>query len=141
MIDVENYIVNIVNDRLKEEIPDVQVHSSHIRSPSVFPCVMIYESDSVTYDAIRFGDGIERYVEVRYTVEVCTNDQNGKKEKAKRISKVVDDVMQGMGFYRTARQYTFGTNESAIFVALSAYRGLVGESPSGEENEFIVYRR
>ena len=141
MIDVESYVIDRVNKRIKEKGLTVQVHSSHVRSPSKFPCVMIYESDSTTYDAIRFGDGIERYAEVRYTVEVCTNDNKGKKEKAKQISGIIDDEMQSMGFYRASRQYTFGTNESSVFVALSTYRGLIGESPSDEENQFTVYRR
>lgn len=141
MIDVENFVVDQVNKRIKAEGLTVQIHSSHVRSPSKFPCVMIYESDSATYEAIRFVDGVERYAEVRYTIEVCTNDKTGKKEKAKQISGIIDDAMQGMGFYRASRQYTFGTNESAIFVALSTYRGLIGESPSGDENDFKVYRR
>ena len=102
---------------------------------------MIYESDSATHEPTRTGDGVERFAEVRYTVEVCTNDNTGKKEKAKQISSIVDNEMQAMGFYRASRQYTFGTNESAIFVALTTYRGLVGESPSGDENQFTVYRR
>ena len=90
---------------------------------------------------IRFGDGIERFAEVRYTAEVCTNDHKGKKETAKQIMTIVDDAMQEIGFYRDSKQYTFGTNESSVLVVLSTYRGLVGESPSGDENEFIVYRR
>ena len=141
MIDVENYVIDRVHKRIKEEKIPAKIHSSHVRSPSEFPCVMIYESSNTTYEATRFGDGIERHAELRYTVEVCTNDKQGKKEKAKRISAIVDDVMQEMGFYRAARQYTFGTNESAIFVALSTYRGLVGENPSGDKNELTVYRR
>lgn len=141
MIDVENYVVDMVCKRLQDEAPPVQVHSIHMRSPSVFPCVMIYESSNVTYEGTRAADGIERHAELRYTVEVCTNDTTGAKQNAKRISKMIDDVMQGMGFYRASRQYTFGTNESSVFVVFTAYRGLVGEGPSGDDSQLIVYRR
>ena len=141
MIDVENYVIDRVHQRIKEHGLDVHIHSSHVRSPSKFPALMLYESDNTTYDMIRFGDGIERFAEVRYTAEVCTNEQKGKKETAKQIVAIVDDAMQEMGFYRDSKQYTFGMNESSVFVALSTYRGLVGESPSGDKNEYKVYRR
>lgn len=141
MIDVENYVIDQVAQRLQGENPPVHVYSSHVRSPSVFPCVMIYELSNVTFDGTRAADGIERHADLRYTVETCTNDTTGKKENAKRISKLVDDVMQGMGFYRESKQYSFGTNESSIFVALTTYRGLVGEGPSGDDTQLVVYRR
>lgn len=141
MIDVENYVVDKVCNRIQNETPPVQVYSSHVRSPSAFPCVMLYESSNVSYEGTRAADGIERHAELRYTVEVCTNDKTGAKENAKRISKMIDDTMQGMGFYRDSRQYTFGTNESSVFVVLTAYRGLVGEGPSGDDSQLIVYRR
>lgn len=141
MIDVENYVVDKISQIIQNEAPEVQVYSSHLRSPSVFPCVMIYESANGSYEATRAADGIERHAELRYTVEVCTNDTSGKKENAKRLSRIIDDAMQEMGFYRNSKQYTFGTNESSIFVALTTYRGLVGEGPSGDMENLIVYRR
>lgn len=141
MIDVENHVIDKIRQRIKTEGLEVQIHSSHVRSPSVFPCLMIYESDNTTYEGIRFSDGVERYAEVRYTVEICTNDNTGKKESAKRISEIVDTTMQTMGFYRASKGYTFDTNESSVFVALLTYRGLVGESPSSDANDFKVYRR
>ena len=141
MIDVENYVVDRVYRRFKDEPLKVKIHSTHVRSPSEFPCLMLYESASSTYDLIRFGDGIERYANVRFTAEICTNDRQGKKEKAKKILNVLDDEMQAMGFYRASRNYTFGTDESSVFIALATYRGLVGESPSGDGNDLKVYRR
>ena len=141
MIDVENYVIDRVNRRFKDESVKLRIHSSHVRSPSEFPCLMLYESSSSTYDATRFGDGIERHANIRFTAEICTNDKQGKKEKAKRILGVLDDEMQAMGFYRASRNYTFGTDESSVFIALATYRGLVGEGPSGDENDLRVYRR
>lgn len=141
MIDVENYVVDKVTQRIQGETPPIQVYSSHVRTPSVFPCVMIYESSNTTYEATRAADGIERHAELRYTVEVCTNESTGRKENAKRISSIIDDVMQGMGFYRDSKQYTFGTNESSVFTVLTAYRGLVGEGPSGDKTKLVIYRR
>ena len=140
MIDVENYVINRVKQEIETEDITARIYSSHQRSPSEFPCVMIYESSNSTYEETR-TDGVERHAEVRYSIEVCTNDKQGKKENAKRIANIVDRAMQGMGFYRASRYYSFGTNESSIVVALMTYRGLVGESPSGEENDYTVYRR
>ena len=141
MIDVESHVVDMVHKRLDADMPGVRVYSSHVRSPSEFPCVMIYESSNGTFEPTRGIDGREHHAEVRYTIEVCTNDAVNKKENAKRISKLIDGTMQGMGFFRASRNYDFGTNESSIFVVLLTYRGLIGESPSGNENDLIVYRR
>lgn len=141
MIDVENYVIDKVAQHVHADTPSAQIYSSHVRTPSVFPCVMIYESSNTTYEDTRTADGIERHAEVRYTIEICTNDTTGKKENAKRLMRVIDDAMQEMGFYRASRQYTFGTNESSVFVALTTYRGLVGEGPSGDDTNLIVYRR
>lgn len=141
MIDVENYVIDKVAQSISYETPPVQIYSSHVRTPSTFPCVMIYESSNTTFEGTRTVDGVERHAEVRYTIEICTNDTTGKKENAKRLMRIIDDAMQEMGFYRASRQYTFGTNESSVFVALTTYRGLVGEAPSSDDTHLMVYRR
>lgn len=141
MIDVENYVIDRVSELLATEHPDVRVLSSHVRTPSEFPCVMIYESANTTFDGTRWVDGVERHAEIRFTIEVCTNDRTGKKEKAKQISETIDGEMQRMGFFRASRNYTFGTAESSIFIVMSAYRGLVGEGAGGNEESLYVYRR
>ncbi len=141
MIDIENYVVNMVSEQLKDETPKVNLVSSHVRTPSKFPCVMVYESGSKTLETTRWIDGKERHAELRYTVSVCTNDKTGKKENAKRIFKKIDDVMQGMGFFRASRNFDFQAAESSIFTITAAYRGLVGEGADESETNMYVYRR
>lgn len=141
MIDVENYVVNEIAEAIKGESPEVHLVSSHVRTPSEFPCVMVYESGNATFEPTRWVDGVERHAELRYTIEVCTNDKVGKKENAKRLAKKIDDVLQGMGFYRASRQYNFQTADSSIFIITMAYRGLVGEGPESSEANLYVYRR
>lgn len=141
MIDVENYVVDKIKSLMADAMPAVRVIGSHVRTPSEFPCVMIYESANNTFEGTRWIDGIERHAEIRFTVEVCTNDRTGKKEHAKKISEAIDNEMQRMGFFRASRSYTFGTAESSIFIVMSAYRGLVGEGSGDDENSMYVYRR
>ena len=141
MIDVENFIVNKVSELFTDETPAVNVVSAHVRSPAEFPCVMVYESGSKTFEATRWIDGKERHAELRYTVSVCTNDKVGKKENAKQIFKKIDDLMQNLGMYRTSRQYEFQAAESSMFTITAAYRGLVGEGPDESETNLYVYRR
>ena len=141
MIDIENYVINSVREALKDEKPAVHIVGSLIRTPSEFPCVMVYESANRTFEATRWIDGKERHAEIRYTVSVCTNDKVAKKENAKRIFNAIDDTMQAMGFYRASRQYDFQAAESSIFTITSAYRGLVGEGPGESKTNMFVYRR
>lgn len=141
MIDVEAYVINGISEVLIDETPKVHVVGALIRTPSVFPCVMAYESANSTFEPTRGTDGIERHAEVRYTVSVWTNDNVSKKENAKRIFKKIDDFMQDKGFYRASRQYDFQTAESSIFTITAAYRGLVGEGPDESETNMYVYRR
>ncbi len=142
MIDIENAVIDSVSKMLKEkfELNDSAIRSIHLNTPPCFPCVMIYESVNSTFVGTYDEKG-EHHVNLRYTVEVYTNDASGKKQKAKAIASAIDAHMLGLGFYRSSKHYTFGTNESTIFVVTCSYRGVAGESYSGAANEVMIYRR
>lgn len=141
MIDVENHVIDGISEMLTGKFPGVRILSSHVRAPSEFPCVMIYESGNSTLEKTRGIDGTERHAEIRFTVEVHTNDRSGKKQRAKEISNAIDSEMQRIGFFRASRGYTFGTAESSICIVSTAYRGLVGEGAEGDQKILYVYRR
>ena len=140
MTDIENFVVDSVYRKLAAAHPGISVHSEHLNIPPAFPCVMIYESSNVTYE--RTWDELgEHHAAIRFTVEIYTNDLNGKKRAAKQILEEVDAAMLGMGFIRSMKQYSFGTNESSLFAVTAGYQGIAGESYSGHENEIVIYRR
>ncbi len=140
MIDIESYVVDAVTRALKALRPDIAVYSEHVNAPAKFPCVMLYESSNTTFTPTWDAQG-EHHAEVRYAVEVYTNDLNGKKRAAKAIAKAVDETMLGLGFARASKQYSFGTNESTLFAVSLSYIGLAGESCSSDPNEITIYRR
>lgn len=141
MIDVENYIVNHIISVLSEPFPEARVLSSRARTPSEFPCVVLYESGNKTLESTRWIDGIERHAEIRFTAEVYTNDRSGKKEKAKNILAVIDTEMQKLGFFRTSHSYSFTSAESTICGITAAYRGIVGEGAEASQESLYIYRR
>ena len=142
MIEIENAVIDSVSQMLKKrfKLKADAIRSVHLNTPPCFPCVMIYESSNSTLEATCDEQG-EHHINVRYTVEVYTNDATGKKQKAKEIASAIDDHLIALGFFRGSKQYTFGTNESTVFVITSSYRGVVGESYSGAANEVMIYRR
>ena len=140
MIDIETNVVDAVTRALLPLYDGIAVYSEHSNVPAKFPCVMIYEASNVTFTATWDEKG-EHHAEVRYTVEVYTNDLNGKKRLAKEIAGIVDGVMLGLGFARASRQYSFGMNESTLFAISASYIGVAGESYSGSADEIMIYRR
>lgn len=142
MIDIENAVFDSVSKLLKRKfgLTASAIRSAHVNAIPCFPCVMLYESSNSTLESTADELG-EHHADVRYTVEVYTNDESGKKQKAKAIANAIDAHMLGLGFFRNARQYTFGTNESTVFTITASYRGVAGESYSGAANEVMIYRR
>lgn len=141
MIDVENYIVDHITSALHETFPEVRALSSRMRTPSEFPCVMLYESGNKTLESTRWIDGVERHAEIRFTAEVYTNDRSGRKEKAKNILAAIDTEMQKLGFFRASHNYSFTYAESTICGITAAYRGIVGEGAEADLDTLYVYRR
>lgn len=140
MIDIENRIIDGIAKLVRSEFQNVTVHSTHINSPPEFPCVMVYETANATlYDTS--DERGEHHAELRYVVEVYTNDINGKKQRAKTILNAIDSYLIGLGFFRTSRYYTVDTNESTIFAATCTYGCVAGESYSGNDNQIMIYRR
>lgn len=140
MIDIENRVIDGIKKVVTGKFPGAAVYSTHINSPPVFPCVMAYESSNVMY--VRTSDECgEHHANLSYTVEVYTNDKEGKKQKAKAISNAIDAYLIGLGFLRTSKHYTFGTNESTVFVSTCTYSCVAGESYSGDANKIMIYRR
>ena len=142
MIDIENIVFDGVSKMLKAKfkLGATAVRSTHLNTPPCFPCVMLYESSNTTLTDT-FDEKGEHHANVRFTVEIYTNDASGKKQKAKDIAAAIDEHMIGLGFYRSSKHYTYNTNESTIFVVTCSYRCVAGESYGGAANETMIYRR
>lgn len=140
MIDIENRIIDGVSKLVRGKFQNVAIHSTHINSPPEFPCVMVYETSNSTLYETSDECG-EHHAELRYVVEVYTNNISGKKQKAKAILNAIDAYMIGLGFFRASKYYTVGTNESTVFAATCTYGCVAGESYSGDAEQIMIYRR
>lgn len=141
MIDIENIIIDAVSKSLEEKFPKAVVTGGYPRHPQKFPTVHIYESDNVAYQNTIGSDHVERHATLTYTVTIFVNDATNKKGHARNILHVVDECLTKLGMHRTMNNYGFRGNESTIYSITTMYSCLAGESPSGAENEVMIYGR
>lgn len=143
MTDIENIVFDGLKKHMLAKFSDLKensIRSEHMNSPPVFPCIMAYESSNSTLEATADERG-EHHANLRYTIEVYTNNKNGKKQKAKELANAIDAYMLELGFSRASKQYTIGANESTTFVVTCGYRCVSGESYAGDDNTIMIYRR
>lgn len=143
MTDIENVVFDGLKKHMLAKFSDLKensIRSEHMNSPPVFPCIMAYESSNSTLEATADERG-EHHASLRYTIEVYTNNKNGKKQKAKELANAVDAYMLDLGFLRASKQYTIGANEATTFVVTCSYRCVAGESYAGDDNTIMIYRR
>lgn len=143
MTDIENIVFDGLKKHLLSRFSDLKenaIRSEHMNSPPVFPCIMAYESSNSTLESTADERG-EHHANLRYTIEVYTNNKNGKKQKAKELANAIDAYMLDLGFLRASKQYTIGANEATTFVVTCSYRCVAGESYAGDDNTIMIYRR
>lgn len=143
MTDIENIVFDGLKKHMLAKFSDLKensIRSEHMNSPPVFPCIMAYESSNSTLEATADERG-EHHANLRYTIEVYTNNKNGKKQKAKELANAIDAYMLDLGFLRASKQYTIGANEATTFVVTCSYRCVAGESYAGDDNTIMIYRR
>ena len=105
MIDIENIIVDMVTESVDSEFltehPGLCVYSKDVTVPESFPCVTVVMTDNRTERrTLTFSDPLEFHANVTLTINVYTNNENGKKELAKRIFGNIDDLLQRKHFTR-----------------------------------------
>lgn len=103
MKDVENELFTIVAKALREQYADIFVTGEAVYAPNQFPCVAFYEDDNYTSQADMDTSSQERFVILRYRVDVYTNDANGKKAKAKEIMSVIEPILYLKDFTRFSK--------------------------------------
>ena len=102
MIDIETQVFNKIATRIRAEYDPVTVYGEYVRAPSVFPSVMVTESDNYPLERTQTSDNVENHVVLVYEINVYSNKQAGKKTQCKDIFKLVDEEMSKMGFTRTS---------------------------------------
>lgn len=138
MIDMENKVVDTVRSAILLDSSATSFFSEPVAEIKKFPCVVIYESgNDVSLDHTTL-DKVENIAVVRYTVNVYSAKQNGKKAEAKHIFKVIDNAMSQMGFRRSATDVV-PSMDRTVHQIIAQYVGKVNLTVENGNNYYTVY--
>ena len=102
MITYENQLFTTITEKLRAYFPGIYVSGIFNLNPEQFPACYVEESDNYVLQSGRDQSLAENYVVVTYEVNVFSNLQIGKKQEAKAIMAVVDEIMDSLNFTRLA---------------------------------------
>ena len=122
MIDIENALFTEVKKALVGAFPNISVEGVEDYVPSSFPFVNFYESDNSTNRRTIDSSGIEKYARVTYVANVYSAKATGKKEEAKKILGIIDEIMTGHGFVRQSAR-PVATDDPTLHRRVARYRG------------------
>ena len=143
MILIENLIVDKVNtalSTLKQTYPTLTVVSEYVEAMETFPLVSVVEEDNYTHLETQDAELKDHAVNVAFSVNIYTNDQN-KKSTAKTIASAVDAEMLNNLFTRTFMGQTPNVDRTVYRITMR-YTAVVAE-PETEGNviTYQMYRK
>lgn len=125
MIDIENEVFNRIATRLREEFNPISVYGEYIKSPAVFPAVIIEERGNNAHERTQDSGSVENHARLMYEVNVYSNKQSGKKSECKSIFKVIDEEFASMGFTRTLKEPISNLEDATIYRMVGRYTAVV----------------
>ena len=125
MIDIENQVIDMVIKALREKFKTIYVYGEAVQVPAGYPCVTIVEQNNSVAQKYIDSGGIENAVDVMYEVNVYSNLSKGKKQEAKSIRNIVNDIMERVGFVRTISQPVINLNDISIYRILTRYEARI----------------
>lgn len=125
MIDIENEVFNRIATRLREEFNPISVYGEYIKSPAVFPAVIIEERGNSALERTQDSGSVENHARLMYEVNVYSNKQSGKKSECKSIFKVIDEEFASMGFTRTLKEPISNLEDATIYRMVGRYTAVV----------------
>ena len=134
MIDIENEVFNRIATRLREEFNPISVYGEYIKSPAVFPAVIIEERGNSAYERTQDSGSVENHARLMYEVNVYSNKQSGKKSECKSIFKMIDEEFASMGFTRILKEPIPNIEDATIYRMVGRYTAVVS-------TDKVIYRR
>lgn len=136
MIDIANIVIDTISKAVWIEYPKADVSADYDPTPSVFPCVFIYEASNIAYPR-SFDDALEdNHVTVMYVVDCFALDL----ETARKLRDICDATMQDMKFTRNYSAPTFNIDRT-IKRYTSRYTAVVGKPiQEGDTKIYQIYR-
>lgn len=133
MIDIENEVITLVTDELFANGISASVESVLNLNPSEFPTVCVEEIENSSYGLSADSSSNENHASVGYEINVFTNDVSGKKQKAKDILSVIDNMLIARGFSRISKTQLSLDNGTKMRI-IARYRAYVSKNQT-------IYRR
>ncbi len=134
MIDIENEVFNRIATRLREEFNPISVYGEYIKSPAVFPAVIIEERGNNAHERTQDSGSVENHARLMYEVNVYSNKQSGKKSECKSIFKMIDEEFASMGFTRILKEPIPNIEDATIYRMVGRYTAVVS-------TDKVIYRR
>lgn len=136
MTDIENKVFNTVAVALQTLFPGIAVYGEYLETPEVFPCVTIEEADNYVPSAFLSTTNREYATDLMYSVNVYTNNVNGRKSEAKKIADAIDEQFTALGFRRSLRNQTPNIDRSKYRITMR-YVGRV----TTHNTAYAIYNR
>lgn len=133
MIDIENEVITLVTDELFAKGISASVESVLNLNPSEFPTVFVEEIENSSYGMSADSSSNENHASVGYEINVFTNDVSGKKQNAKEILAVIDNMLIARGFSRISKTQLSLDNGTKMRI-IARYRAYVSRNQT-------IYRR
>lgn len=133
MIDIENEVITLVTDELFAKGISASVESVLNLNPSEFPTVCVEEIENSSYGLSADSFSNENHASVGYEINVFTNDVSGKKQNAKEILSVIDNMLIARGFSRISKTQLSLDNGTKMRI-IARYRAYVSRNQT-------IYRR
>lgn len=127
---VANYV--IANDNT---LTIANFSGEYTDTPSAFPNMTGYLIEDVQASETIDSSNEEKFTDVTFEWTVYTNDTHGKKERAKKLSSLIDTKMRRLGFTRTFMQNVPNFADATIYRIVLRYTGRIQNSTN------LIYRR
>lgn len=146
MIDIEYLVFDTVYNALNPLFPEANITNGYDEKMSVYPTVIIRETNNVPYQKMNTDDCAENYARVTYEVEVFSNKENIARIECKEILNAADEIMQSMKFRRIHKNRPVNQDRT-VYRQYARYEAIVGkpyienEGTIHEKTVYPMYRR
>ena len=127
MIDIEREVMSRISAALVKKYPKINLSNELLKTPSDFPCVSVIEIDNRMYERTQSTDCGENHAVIVYEVNVYSNKIKGKKDEAKSIILVVDEVLEGLNFTRMMLNPIPNLVDNTIYRMVARYQAVVSK--------------
>ena len=122
MHDIEREVYTTLAKAFREQYPNGSVYDEYVRAPSKFPSVSIVETDNYMKTAALDTSESERISTIIYEINVYSAKSTGRKQECRDVINLLDGLMYGMNFTRTAMAPTPNTEDASIYRITARYR-------------------